>query len=508
MQTPVKLIVFCLIGMLIPNAAIASVPSTKLFTDVPESLPNAPYIYELVEKQILDGTGAQLFTPEGSLTREQFAKILSTAFQLKIKDNAYKLPFTDIHNEWSKPYIATVYNEKLMDGVSADLFAPTEPITRQAAALIVWRWLQDSGVTNHSIAKFQGSVEDTDSWAKEAVSMVLQNGLRTEGLSKEPYHSKEIMTRGDAAALIALSLKLAEAHNQHAAKDKQNFQLDQPKRKELPPSGSGISLEQAKYYETSETARVTNTITWYRLDCETLHSLIFQTTGIERIEIRDAQGKYVSAHTSNQTSSSFIFEPKQTGFYYLEIKADPSKQAEFKAVNGASASKAIDYNIMDQIGASLQLPANQEVYFAFPMTNGSDYMIEAALNNGNLEKMTILNQKGDLLEDRQGINFIALKPTQTETYLLKVRSADQPVTYKLKVQEKGVTKETAISIGSGIREVAITHTGVTWLNLTFPRDKNYDFKVENVTTYDLSLQGIDRLFGQTIFTSERDPSFQ
>lgn len=69
------------------------------FVDVPDDHPNSNYITELSVQSVINGVGEGKFEPDSPLTREQFAKILVTAFKLP---KGYPTPFTDLKSEWSK----------------------------------------------------------------------------------------------------------------------------------------------------------------------------------------------------------------------------------------------------------------------------------------------------------------------------------------------------------------------------------------------------------------------
>jgi hypothetical protein len=87
---------------------------------MPGTLPNAPYINELVNKHVLEGVDANRFAPDAPLTREQFAKMVVLAFGLKA--DGTEAPFTDVTSEWAKPYIAAAYHHQLIQGAGPTLF--------------------------------------------------------------------------------------------------------------------------------------------------------------------------------------------------------------------------------------------------------------------------------------------------------------------------------------------------------------------------------------------------
>lgn len=479
-----------LLGSLVPYSAMAA---SSVFTDVPDTLPNAPFIMELYNKQILDGVDTSRFAPDAPLTREQFAKMVVIAFGLKA-DGA-EAPFTDVTNDWAKPYVATAYHHKLIQGAGPTEFQPAAPLTRQAAASIVWRWLEQNGAVSASSDK-QPDVTDADPWAQDAVRGIVRYGLRTEGTASLPYRSQEVMTRGDAAALIALSMKQAAATQQSnasqapAAPTAPGTPADKTAetKKPVPPSGNGESREQAIYYELSITAETPTSgrTTFYRLDLETQHPVLFDTENAERILIYDEKGQYVSS----QSLADFVFDPPKVGTYYLAVEAKADKKAKLTANNGATQEKAIDYEAWSKVSNAMQLPAKQDVYIAFKVLKGSIYSIQPEPINIAEDIVTqagIIDINGTLIEQRKGSDPVLLNATESATYYLKLRSNDSSAGIQLKVAEKGISKETAIGIVAGYKEVPISRNGVTWLQLNLPVDRNYELKVEGVDHHDLQL---------------------
>ncbi|MEC0248389.1 S-layer homology domain-containing protein, partial [Paenibacillus chitinolyticus] len=104
----------------------------RLFADVAPDNRNADAIADLAARGLIEGTASGRFDPDGALTREQFAKLLASAFGLGTSEGP--TPFTDLVSAWSAPYISAAYAAGLVDGVTAVKFMPAQPVTRQAAA--------------------------------------------------------------------------------------------------------------------------------------------------------------------------------------------------------------------------------------------------------------------------------------------------------------------------------------------------------------------------------------
>lgn len=197
-------LLFVTLVFLGPVDAVVEENTFSHFIDVKDSNPNAEYIADLFYKNIIHGMTDERFEPESSLTREQFAKIIVEGFNIEYSEEA--TPFNDLKSEWSKPYIIAAYHADLIKGVSDSKFNPRGELKRQEAAVIVWRLLEKNGIAPNE-SDYPIDLDDTDDWAKKAVKNIMALGLRTERISNEPYRSKDVMTRGDASALISLAIR-------------------------------------------------------------------------------------------------------------------------------------------------------------------------------------------------------------------------------------------------------------------------------------------------------------
>ncbi|MFS0839838.1 S-layer homology domain-containing protein [Paenibacillus sp. 1P03SA] len=196
-------------GMAAPQAAVsgsAERPAAgRLYADVAPDDRNADAIADLAARGLIEGTAPGRFDPAGALTREQFAKLLASAFGLGTSEGP--TPFVDLVSSWSTPYISAAYAAGLVDGVTAVKFMPAQPVTRQAAAAMVWRWLEARGIEAPADAAARNA-GDADVWAQASVQNIMTLGLRSD--SGAGYEPKRVMTRGDAATLVSRALALLE----------------------------------------------------------------------------------------------------------------------------------------------------------------------------------------------------------------------------------------------------------------------------------------------------------
>ncbi|MBB6732398.1 S-layer homology domain-containing protein [Cohnella zeiphila] len=176
------------------------------FKDIPGTSPYLPYIEDLKSLGVADGIAEGLFAPEQTLTRAQFAKFVSVAFQLK--DNGGPVPFSDIQDHWAAGYIRAAFQSGVVYGTTGTTFSPNQPVTREEAAAMVWRYAKKLGLTSGPLLTFS---EKPASWATEGISGVIAHDWYgadvTQNSGLWSYRPQAAMTRQESAALVDLAMK-------------------------------------------------------------------------------------------------------------------------------------------------------------------------------------------------------------------------------------------------------------------------------------------------------------
>lgn len=139
---------------------------------------------------VIDGMNSTTFDPNGTLTREQAAKIIT--YMLLGPDAAEKLGpqstgFTDVPaSRWSSPYIGYCASRGIVNGTSATTFDPTGKLTGYAFAKMLLTSL-GYGVNDEYVGK---------AWTLA----VARDGMQI-GLYDEVQVSNAVITRNEAAQL-------------------------------------------------------------------------------------------------------------------------------------------------------------------------------------------------------------------------------------------------------------------------------------------------------------------
>ena len=172
---------------------------TATFSDIAAADWAKDAIETLAEKGVLAGRGDGKFAPNDSVTREEFVKIIVSAFGLK-KDGANS-NFSDISKDrWSYEYIAVANELGIVTG-SGDTFNPTSNTQRQDMAVIIYRVFELLGAKVDGDAKnFSDNTEISD-YAKEAVAKLSGAGI-INGMGDDSFAPKAEVTRAQAAKVV------------------------------------------------------------------------------------------------------------------------------------------------------------------------------------------------------------------------------------------------------------------------------------------------------------------
>ncbi len=153
----------------------------KTFADI-AGHENQTAIEALAARDIINGASENAFTPNGNMTRAEFAAITVRALGLPIK-NTFK--FEDVSSsDWYASYVNTAYSYGIINGVSETKFNPNGRVTTEQACAIIERAAKLCGMVNNlgAVAVRNVLAEFTDyvtvaEWAKKSVAFCFENGI-------------------------------------------------------------------------------------------------------------------------------------------------------------------------------------------------------------------------------------------------------------------------------------------------------------------------------------------
>ena len=157
------------------------------------------YVYE---KGIMDGTGADRFSPNAPLTRAMIVTILyRMAGSPSVSGSS---DFTDVAaSKWFAKAVAWAAANGIVNGYGSGLFGPNDPVTREQLAAILYRYAVYGGMTAVTLEENLGGFADTaqlSAYAIQAMNWAVGQGLiNGSGSNLVP---KAQATRAQVAAII------------------------------------------------------------------------------------------------------------------------------------------------------------------------------------------------------------------------------------------------------------------------------------------------------------------
>lgn len=167
-------------------------------------------IQAMIGLGVVNGYPDKTFRPNASITRAEFAKIIVTA--LKLENVIYKGGFSDISiGQWYANNVATMVKNELALGYPDGTFNPNGDITRNEMAAILSKVLKLE-LSEEEQAVLISTLEDLKlipDWAKVSVAAVIKAELVKVGTDNN-YNPLNKATRGEAASAIYRLIKLKE----------------------------------------------------------------------------------------------------------------------------------------------------------------------------------------------------------------------------------------------------------------------------------------------------------
>ncbi|KAA9000986.1 cellulose-binding protein [Paenibacillus spiritus] len=170
------------------------------FPDTARYVWAADAIDRLAAQGVLSGMGDGAFHPAGTVTRAQFAQMLTLALDLEAPGAS--APFSDVKaGAWYSEAVAAAQKSGIVQGRSDGTFGVNEPITRQDMAVMIDKALkQQNADLSASAASFKDSAA-ISAYALESVDRLAAAGL-ISGQGDGLFAPKASATRAEAAVLI------------------------------------------------------------------------------------------------------------------------------------------------------------------------------------------------------------------------------------------------------------------------------------------------------------------
>ncbi|MHA0856309.1 S-layer homology domain-containing protein [Paenibacillus sp. CMAA1364] len=187
------------------NSIYTVLSSTKTFTDINKHWAKDD-IELLASKLVVKGITDSSFAPESHITRAEFTTLLVRS--LALTDDVASASFKDVKStDWFAGAIGAAVKTKLVDGYNDNSFDPNGTITREQMAVMVSRAINVTGMkmdmvaaSTTVLAKFSDKAS-ISSWAQEAVAQSVEAEI-ISGMTDKTFVPTAKATRAHAVVML------------------------------------------------------------------------------------------------------------------------------------------------------------------------------------------------------------------------------------------------------------------------------------------------------------------
>jgi spore germination protein len=170
------------------------------FTDISTSYAQQQ-ILELYAKGIIKGEGDQKYSPQKQVTREALVAMQIRTLGLQPVPSGIPA-FKDVPAAaWSYGSVQAALIHNLVTGVTNDTFAPQRPVTRQEAAVLLYRALQAKEAQGGQTALPYKDADAIAAWARPAVSELYTRKVMVG--NQGYFRPNDALTREEIAMLLS-----------------------------------------------------------------------------------------------------------------------------------------------------------------------------------------------------------------------------------------------------------------------------------------------------------------
>lgn len=198
-----KTVSFLLVLALVLGLVPMAFAASHPFTDVPDSAWYAPHVAYVYENDLMNGMSATTFAPNSNMTR---AMIVTVLYRIAgSPDTDGKHPFKDVPaGKWFSDPIAWAYENKVVNGMSATSFAPNSNVTREQMVTIFYNYANSCGYDTSELADLSGYADDSSihNYAVNAFSWAVEAKI-ISGVDAAHLAPRNNATRAQCATIIS-----------------------------------------------------------------------------------------------------------------------------------------------------------------------------------------------------------------------------------------------------------------------------------------------------------------
>lgn len=177
--------------------------NVKSFEDISGhwSLDNIEFV---LARELFNGINDNQFAPDDTMTRGMLVTGLGRLSGIDIEKYKGNKAFFDVDlNEWYAPYVAWAAENRIVEGIGDNRFAPNAPVTREQMALIITNYAK---TVYHDFVLVNGEVKFSDSrsispWAVESVKS-LQRARIILGKPNNLFDPQGLSTRAEVCTVL------------------------------------------------------------------------------------------------------------------------------------------------------------------------------------------------------------------------------------------------------------------------------------------------------------------
>lgn len=188
---------------------VAPNTTSGYFTDMGSAGWAAAAVDFLHKNGVVSGTGGSSYSPNAAITRGNFLVMLNQAFQFP---GTGTQNFSDVPADaYYAQAIGKAHALGVVSGYPDGTFRPNDPITREAAAAMLYQAMVSTGWSigwaNESVLYSYSDWQSISSYAREPMAVLVKNGLFS-GDNQDRLRPTQTMTRAEMAVVLARALTL------------------------------------------------------------------------------------------------------------------------------------------------------------------------------------------------------------------------------------------------------------------------------------------------------------
>ncbi|MCF7836162.1 S-layer homology domain-containing protein [Candidatus Gracilibacteria bacterium] len=165
----------------------------------------APFVADLVEKEVVAGYPDETYRPGNSLNRAEIAKIVVELFDLEVPTSVATNPFPDVDkNAWFAPYVAAAKNAAAVGGYPDGSFQPGGVVNRAEAMKMI---LTASGVNIPNSASSNFSDVSSSDWFAKFVDFANAQEI-VAGYADGKFKPSDQINRAEIAKIASLAKQI------------------------------------------------------------------------------------------------------------------------------------------------------------------------------------------------------------------------------------------------------------------------------------------------------------